>query len=130
MVAGDQQAAFGLVEGDVRGRVAGSLDYLPGAKVGLNLHARKQIARRFDDPREAGATALGLLGVSAQRLLRNAAKNRHFNAPLERSLGIGRGLNAVLVVGVHPQLAAGRLDDRGRLAVVVGVRVGTDEQAN
>ena len=34
----------------------------------------------------------------------------------------------VLVVGVHPQLAAGALDDRRGLAVVVGVRVRADEQ--
>ena len=36
----------------------------------------------------------------------------------------------VLVVGVHPQLAARALDDRRRLPVVVGVGVRADEQAH
>jgi hypothetical protein len=34
----------------------------------------------------------------------------------------------VLVVGVHPQLAAGAVDDVARLPVVVGVRVRADDE--
>ena len=46
------------------------------------------------------------------------------------ALGILRRAGHVLVVRVHPQLAAGGLDDRRGQAVVVGVRVRADEQAH
>ena len=36
VVAGDQQPPLGLVQADVRGRVAGRLDHVPGAGVGLD----------------------------------------------------------------------------------------------
>ena len=44
VVAGDQQTALGLVEADVRGRVAGRLDHLPVAEVGVDGVALGQLA--------------------------------------------------------------------------------------
>ena len=59
---------------------------------------------------------------------RHAALARHLEAPLEGALGILRRPRHVRVVGVHPQLAAGALDDRRGQAVVVRVGVGADQQ--
>ena len=44
VVAGDQQPALGLVQDDVRGRVAGRLVHLPGAEVGLDLDPGDELA--------------------------------------------------------------------------------------
>ena len=44
VVAGDEQAPLGLVQADVRGRVAGGLDDAPGADVGLDLDPGDELA--------------------------------------------------------------------------------------
>ena len=49
VVAGDHQLALGLVQDDVRGRVAGRLVDLPGAEVGLHLDPGQQVAVGLDD---------------------------------------------------------------------------------
>ena len=46
----------------------------------------------------------------------------------ERLVGVLGGLGHVLVVGMHPQLAPGAVDDRRGLAVVVGVGVRADDE--
>ena len=45
VVAADQQPALGLAQAHVRGRVAGRLDDLPGAEVGLELARRRRRSR-------------------------------------------------------------------------------------
>ena len=52
-----QQAPLGLEQADVRGGVARGLDDLPGAEVGLDLHARRQVAVGLDVARHAVAAA-------------------------------------------------------------------------
>ena len=84
----------------------------------------------LDDRGDARFVVAALGGVAAQRLLGNAGLARDLQAPQERRVGIFGPAPGVLVVGVHPQLAARALDDRGGLAVVVGVGVGADEQTN
>ena len=128
VVAGDQDPALLLVEADVRRRVAGRLVDPPGAQVGVDLDARHEVAMRLDDPRDAVALAAARLAVALQRLLGDAALAGDLDAAIERGLGVARGAEHVLVVGVHPQLAAGALDDRRGLPVVVGVRVRADQQ--
>ena len=130
VIAGDQQAALGLEQAHVRGRVAGGLVDGPRAEVGLDDNARQQLAVGLDhrgDPRFARA-ALG--GVAAQRLLGHAALARDLQAAFQRGVGILGPQLHVRVVGVHPQLAAGALHDRRGLAVVVGVGVRADHQAH
>jgi hypothetical protein len=58
------------------------------------------------------------------------AERATLDAPVEGGVGILGGAGRVLVVGVHPQLAPGGIDDRPRQAVVVGVRVRADDQAH
>ena len=53
VVAREQQPPVGLVQDDVRGRVAGRLVHLPAAQVGVHLHAGQQVAVRQHDPRPA-----------------------------------------------------------------------------
>ncbi len=77
-----------------------------------------------------GVVVLALLGVATQRLLGNAALARDLQAPGDLGVGVLCPLGHVLVVGVHPQLTAGALHDRGGLPVVVGMGVGADDQAN
>ncbi len=74
-------------------------------------------------PRES---ALG--GVAAQRLLGHAALARDLHAALEHGVGIFDHAVEVLVVGVHPHLAPGALNDRRGLPAVVGVRVRAHDQ--
>ena len=52
--------------------------------------------------------------IAAQRLLRHAALAGHLQAPREHRVGVLDHPRHQLVAGVHPQLAAGALDDRGR----------------
>ena len=92
----------------------------PASSVAVGLDRRRRCPTR-------GRVALG--GVAAQRLLGHAALARDLQAPREHRLGVLDHARHVLVAGVHPQLAAGALDDRGGLAAVVGVRVRADEQA-
>ena len=67
-------------------------------------------------------------GAAAPRARRSGARPRCAARAPRSGSSTARG--HVRVVGVHPQLAAGALDDRRRLAVVVGVRVRADEQAH
>ena len=68
------------------------------------------------------------LAVGGERRFRDAGLARDLEPRLEPGLGVARRSGHVLVVGVHPQLAAGALDDRRRLAVVVGMRVRADDE--
>ena len=109
VVARQQQPALGLVEDHVRGRVAGRLVDLPGAEVGLHLHARQQVAvghHELGDPEALPARAPRLASASASAgtpLWRATSKRRS-----KRALGILRRPGHVRVVGVHPELAARR----------------------
>ena len=132
VVAGDQHAALGLPQADVRRRVAGRLarpptprgrsrPSTPGSSVAVGLDDRRAIP---DD------WPLRACGPAAQRLLGHAAERATSRRRSSAASGSSTRRRHVLVVGVHPQLAAGALDDRRRLAVVVGVRVRADEQAH
>src|SRR5439155_18964788 len=114
----------------VRGRVTGRLVDVPDAEVGLDLDAVDQLAVRRDQLRYSGVLAAPRLAVALERRLGDAALAPHLYPPRERALRILHRARHVLVVRVHPQLAAGRLHDRGGLPVVVAVRVRADEQAN
>ena len=127
VVAGDQQPALGLVEADVRRRVAGRLDHPPGAEVGLDRVALAQLAvdaqrARLTAPLTAAALDPALQGGSG-----DAALLGDLDAPRERLLGIAGG-GVVAVALVHPDLAAGALGDRRRLPAVVDVGVRADDQ--
>ena len=67
-------------------------------------------------------------GAAAPRGRRSGARPR--GAASSAASGSSSHCGHVLVVGVHPQLAAGALDDRGGLPVVVGVGVRADDQAD
>ena len=131
VVAGDQQPALGLVQADVRGRVAGRLDHVPVAEVGLDRDAvdagrgRRAAGPTWPSPCSRRCSAQRRSGSSGTPLWRATS-----SAPRERRVGIlGAGVQ-VLVARVHPELAAGALGDRARLAAVVDVRVRADEQAD
>ncbi len=80
------------------------------------------------DARFVIAAALGR--IAAQGLLGDARLARDLQAPQQRRVGVLGPAPGVFVVGVHPQLAARALDDRGGLTVMVGVGVRADQQAN
>ena len=109
VVAGDQQAALGLEQADVRGRVAGRLVGDPLAEVAwprrdaVETRSRSgSIGPAMPDP--IAAAALGR--VAAQRLLGHAALARHLQAPREHRVGVLDHPRHQLVARVHPQLAA------------------------
>ena len=114
----------------MRGRVARGLVHLEAPEVGVHLHAGHEVAVGHHDLGDAVALAAALGPVALERVQRHAALAGHLEAPLEGALGVRRGPGHVAVVGVHPQLAPGRLDDRAGQPVVVRVRVGADEQAH
>ena len=131
VVPRDQQPTLGLEQADVRGRVTGGLVHAPGAEIRVDDHPRQQRPIGLDrggDPRFAVLGALGR--VPAQRLLRNAALAGDLETPREGGVRVLRPGGHVLVIWMHPQLTAGALHDRGRLAVVVGMRVRTDDQTH
>ena len=116
----------------MRGRVAGRLVDLPRPEVGVD---RRRPSTRSRSGSTTPAMPVALAAARARRSRRSGSSG----TPLWRATSTRRASAAsgslrrarhVPVVGVHPQLAAGALDDRGRLAVVVGVRVGADEQAD
>ena len=128
VVAGHEHSALRLVEADVGRGVPGGLVDVEGPEIGVDLHARQQVAvgqHHAGDPNAAPPLALRVL---LQRLLGHAALACHLEPPLEPAVGILGDAGHVPVVGVHPQLAAGGVHDRAREAVVVGVRVGAHEQ--
>ena len=115
VVAGDHQLALGLVEDDVRGRVAGGLVDLPGAEVGLDLDPGDEIAVGLDDRVDPGlVVAFARLAVALERRRRDAALARHLDPLLERRRRVVGEQPHVLPGRVHPELAAGALDDRRR----------------
>ena len=119
MVPGDQDVAIGLVEADVRGRVARRLVDLPHAEVRLDLDAGEEVAIGKRDPVDPQVAAALRRLIAPQSLLGHAALARDLDAPLEHPVRVGRPFREVLVVGMHPELAPGLLDDRGRLSVMV-----------
>ena len=130
VVAGDQQLALGLVQDDVGGRVAGRLVDLPGAEVGLDLDPRHEIAVGHLDRVDAGLRAPACLAVALQPGERDAALAGHLDPLLQRRRRVVGEQPHVLPGGVHPELAAGGLEDRRGEPVVVGVGVGADQQAD
>ncbi len=129
VVAGDQQPALGLVEDDVRGGVAGGLVDLPGAVVGLELDPGDEVAVGLADAvDQLLAAALAGLAVALQGRRRDAALARRLEPLLERRGGVVDHQPDVAPARVQPELAAGALDDRRRQPVVVGVRVGAEQQ--
>ena len=135
-----------------RGRAGGRRRSAAGARAGAGRRARARgrasrtpaRCRGRSRPRRPGTSvAVGLDHVArcpsrsparaprrpaaARRARRSGARPRAAAPAPPRGR---RGCAHVLLVGVHPQLAAGALDDRRRLAVVVGVGVGADEQAD
>ncbi len=129
VIAGDHQLALGLVEDDVRGSVARGLVDLPGPEVGLDLDPGQEVAVGLDDRVDPGlVVAFARLAVALERRRRDAALARDLDPLLERRGGVV-GVQPDMAPGrVHPELAAGVLDDRRRQAVVIGVGVGADEQ--
>jgi hypothetical protein len=130
MVAREQQPAFGLVQDDVRGRVAGGLVHLPVAEVGLHLHARQQLSVGHHDLGDPELLAAARLLVRGERLGRHAGLARDLEAPLEGALRVLGRLGHVLVVRMHPELGPGALHDGRGLAVVVRVSVRADHEAH
>ena len=123
VVAGDQQPLLGLVQADVRRRVAGRLDHLPGAGVGLDPSRRGRGPGRSTAspawpvpwPRRSRPSA-----AAAPPARRSAARPRS-------SVEVGRA-GVQLPGRMHPDLAAGALGDRRRLPAVVDVGVGDHDQ--
>ena len=89
---------------------------------------RDEVAVGSISSADAGRHVLGALGVRRQRRLGDAALATDLEAAGERGLGVPPLARGVLVVGVHPEFASGPVADRRRLAPVIGVRVGADEQ--
>ena len=79
VVAGDEQAALGLEQADVRRRVAGRLVDLPGAEVGLDLDAGQRSRSGSTMPAMPIALAAARLAVAraaAPRARRSGARPR------------------------------------------------------
>ena len=129
VVAGDQQPALGLVEDDVRGRVAGRLVDLPGAEVGLDLDPGTSSRSGSTIASIPVSVAAARLAVALQRRRRDAALARDLD-PAARAPPPGRRPAAARA----PRPGASRARSRRAStigageAVVVGVGVGADEQ--
>ena len=130
VVARQDQAPVGLVEADVRGRVARRLVHLPRPEVGIDLHPVHQLAVRRHELGDADALAAARLPVALERRQRHPALGGNLDPPLQHPLRVLDRAGHVLVVRVHPQLTAGRLHDRGGQAVVVRVGVGAHQEAH
>ncbi len=129
VIAGEQEAALGLVERDVARRVARGLDGPPGSDDRLDFDALDEVAVGFDEPGDSVLHGAALLAVVLQELFGHSALAADRDALFEEPFGVLERFGHVAVVGVHPQLAAGGVDDGLGLAVVVDVRVRADEQA-
>ena len=130
MIPGDQDPVLGLEQAHVRGRVARCLVDVPRPEVALDDDARDQRTVGLDHRGDPRRDRLVSIGVTAQRLLGHAALPSDLQPPGQRGFGIRGAHHGVGVIGVHPELAAGELADRRRLAPVVGVRVRADQQAH
>ena len=109
-----------------RGRASHARSTRP---VRVDRDARQQLAIGLDHGRrcpESGAALARRSGAAAPRARRSGGRPP---GALRTRVGILGHAAHVLVVGVHPQLAAGALDDRRGLSVVVGVGVRADHQA-
>ena len=128
VVAGQQQAALGLVQHDVRRRVTRRLDARSTCR-GRSPRSRRAAGRgRAPAARSCRCRRRGALpptpaaGPRARRSDARPRSGARARPPGRRARG------QVLVARVDPQLAAGPLLDRGGLAAVVDVGVGADEQ--
>ena len=107
----------------------GRLVDAPAAQIRLDLDTFDEIPGRLhhrgSDPEVAAAAGFA---IGLEHLRRHAALAGDLEAALECFRRIHDGLRHVLVVRMHPELAAGRVDDRPGLAEMVRVGVGADEQ--
>jgi len=109
--------------------VAGRLVDLPGTEVGPDLDSRQQMPVGLDDRIDPGlGVAAARLPVALQGLGGDAALAGDLDPVLERRRRVVGHRPHVLPGRVHPELAAGRLDDRRRQPIVVGMGMGADEQ--
>jgi hypothetical protein len=106
VVAGQEQAPLRLMQDHVGRRVTRRLVDPPGAEVRLDLHALHQVSVRRHDLGDSEPLAAPRRLVLGERRGRHAALPGDFEPALEGAVGVARGLRHVLVVGVHPQLAA------------------------
>ena len=123
VVAGDQQPPLGLVQADVRRRVAGRLDDVstrPTSDSTTTPSTRSRSARSVAGL--AGALPAAKLGPAAQRLLGHAALERDLDPAVEVGVRVQRPRR------VHPDLAARAFGEQRRLAAVIRVRVRDDDQ--
>ena len=92
--------------------------------------ARKEVTVRKCHAGDARRVAPATLGPFPQWLERYAALTRDFDPALEGLLRVRNRPGHVLVVRVHPELAAGGLDDRSGEPIVIRVGVGADDQVD
>jgi hypothetical protein len=130
VVAGQQQPSLLLEHHDVRRCVPGRLVDGPDPEISLDLDAGHERTIGLDHPRYPRGDVLGVLGVAAERGLGHATLTPHLEPARERQVAVARGRESVLVVGVHPELAARPVADRRRLPPVIGMRVSTRDQAH
>src|SRR4051794_40966778 len=100
------------MEDDMGRGMAGGLNHLPGAEVGLDLDPRYELAVGLLENVDPGLAVAARLAVALQRRRRDPALPRHLDPRLERRLWIVGKQPHVLPVRVHPELAAGPLADR------------------
>jgi hypothetical protein len=100
----------------------------PGAQVRVDVDARDKRPVRFDQARDSGRDVLGPLGIGRQGGSGDPAVTTHFETPCQSRLRISNASRPVLVVGMHPELAAGALDDRRCLPPMICVSVCADQQ--
>ncbi len=99
------------------------------AEVGLDLDPGHQLAvglAQLLDP--IFFVVAARLAVALERRRRHAALTRDLDPPLDRRRRVAGQQPDVLPGRVHPELAAGGAGDRPGEAVMVGVRVGADQQ--
>src|SRR5215213_3151048 len=109
------------MEDDVRRRVPGRLDDVPGSEVRLDLDTLDEVAVRLNYSLDADPLPAPRLLIAAQRVRRHAALAGDLDAAAEHPVGILGRARHVRVVRVHPELAAGGVYDRARQSVVVRV---------
>src|SRR5947209_1636840 len=100
----------------------------PDTQIAVYLDAGHQRPIRFKHTRDARRNLSSALGVARQRVLGDSALAPNLEPPGDPRLAIAAGPGRVIVVRMHPQLAAGAIDDWCGLAPVVGVSVGACDQ--
>ena len=103
----------------MRRSVPWSLVNLEGSDIGLDRYSREQVSVGQDDFCDPDPLTLALLLVLAQAGLRHPRLAGDLDASLEHPVGVARRAGHVLVVGMHPELAPCRLDDRPGQPVMV-----------